>query len=182
MDDNFDHAISFNEFKKAMNDYKIGLTEAECLAVFDLIDRNQNGIVEINELVRALQGEMNAFRRQLVDAAFDKLDKNGDGTLTINDIKGIYSTKSHPDVRKGTRTEDEVLGEFLETFELHHNLRVGMKDQRVSREEFHEYYNNVSANIDNDQYFELMIVSGYRLYQDNPSAYHSFAPANYRSH
>lgn len=42
----------------------------------------------------------------------------------INDIKGVYSAKNHPDVRKGSRTEDEVLGEFLETFELHHNLKV----------------------------------------------------------
>ena len=40
------------------------------------------------------------------------------------DIKSVYSAKNHPDVRKGLKTEDDVLGEFLETFELHHNLRV----------------------------------------------------------
>jgi hypothetical protein len=62
-------------------------------------------------------------------------------------------------VKSGRKTEDDILGEFLETFEMHHNLKGGIRDQNVTREEFLEYYNNVSANIDNDQYFELMIVN-----------------------
>lgn len=62
-------------------------------------------------------------------------------------------------MKSGKRTEDDILGEFLETFEMHHNLKGGIRDQNVTREEFLEYYNNVSANIDNDQYFELMIVN-----------------------
>lgn len=67
---------------------------------------------------------MNDFRKNLVSQAFNKLDKQKDGILSIIDIKGVYSAKNHPDVRSGKRTEDEVLGEFLETFELHHNLKV----------------------------------------------------------
>ena len=31
----------------------------------------------------------------------------------------------HPDVKSGKRTEDEVLTEFIETFELHHNILNG---------------------------------------------------------
>jgi len=128
MDDNFDKCVSYNEFRKALNDYKMGLTDEETQALFSYMDLNGNGVVEIDELVRVLQGEMNEFRTNLVSQAFKKLDKNGDETLTINDIKGVYNAKNHPDVRSGKRTEDEVLGEFLETFELHHNLKVGMKD------------------------------------------------------
>lgn len=71
---------------------------------------------------------MNEFRVGIVNQAFNKLDKNKDGVLTLKDIKGVYSAKNHPDVKKGTKTEDEILGDFLETFELHHNLKVGMKD------------------------------------------------------
>lgn len=56
-----------------------------------------------------------------------------------------------------------MLGEFLETFELHHNLKRGTRDQRVTLDEFIEYYNNVSANIDNEEYFRQMIVNAYRL-------------------
>jgi len=128
MDDNFDKCISYSEFRKALNDYKMGLTDDQMKQLFSYMDLNGNGVVEIDELVRVLQGEMNEFRTNIVSQAFKKLDKTGDGILTINDIKGVYNAKNHPEVRSGKRTEDEVLGEFLETFELHHNLKVGMKD------------------------------------------------------
>jgi hypothetical protein len=42
--------------------------------------------------------------------------------IDINDIKGVYNASRHPDVKSGKKTEDEVLGEFIETFEQHHSL------------------------------------------------------------
>ena len=54
----------------------------------------------------------------------------------------------------GRKTEEQVLGEFLETFEAHHNIMVnGQRDFRVTFDEFIEYYTNVSASIDDDMYF-----------------------------
>lgn len=75
MDDNFDKCVSYSEFRKALNDYKMGLTDEETQALFSYMDLNGNGIVEIDELVRVLQGEMNEFRTNLVSQAFKKLDK-----------------------------------------------------------------------------------------------------------
>jgi len=56
------------------------------------------------------------------------MDRDQDGIIQINDIKSVYSAKYNPEVRKGLKTESEVLGEFLETFELHHNIKSGMRD------------------------------------------------------
>ena len=50
---------------------------------------------------------------------------NGDGVLDINDIKQRYNAQMHPEVKSGKRTEDEVLTEFMETFEQHHNTIHG---------------------------------------------------------
>lgn len=36
----------------------------------------------------------------------------------------LYNAKQHPDVKTGKKTEDDVLMEFLETFEQHHSLMV----------------------------------------------------------
>lgn len=47
------------------------------------------------------------------------MDKNGDGVLTVSDLRGVYSAKKHPLVIDGKKTEDEVLFEFLDTFDLH---------------------------------------------------------------
>jgi len=65
----------------------------------------------------------------------------------------------------GKKTEDEVLGEFLSTFETHHSITHGGAglDQRVDREEFMEYYANVSSSIDDDRYFELMMKNAWNF-------------------
>jgi hypothetical protein len=42
----------------------------------------------------------------------------------------------------------------------------GTKDRSVTPEEFLEYYNNVGASIDNDQYFELMMINAWKLHGD----------------
>ena len=92
------------------------------------------------------------------------MDKDGNGYIDINDIKGVYSAKTHPDVLNGKKTEEQILLEFLETFETHHSLRNnGAPDHIVTKEEFDEYYNNVSASVDNDQYFELMMNNAWKI-------------------
>ena len=91
--------------------------------------------------------------------------------LEPDDIKDVYNTRSHPAVLSGKKTEDEVLAEFLDTFEYHFNL-LNMnktKDQRISLEEFIEYYNNISMSIPDDQYFEVMMTNAWNL--DNKPNY-----------
>ena len=55
MDDDNDKAINYQEFTKAMRDYKIELTEREVKLVFDEMDRDNSGTLSIDELVRAIQ-------------------------------------------------------------------------------------------------------------------------------
>jgi hypothetical protein len=65
---------------------------------------------------------MNPYRKDFVIKAFKKVDRDGSGILDINDIKGTYNAKLHPDVKTGKKTEEEVLMEFLDTFEVHHAM------------------------------------------------------------
>jgi Ca2+-binding EF-hand superfamily protein len=114
--------------------------------------------------MRAVIGEMNAFRKAFVKKAFTKLDANGNGVIEVDDIKAFYNAKQHPDVKAGKKSEQEVLSEFLDTFEMHHGMKnPDERDRRIKLNEFYEYYNNVSASIDNDQYFELMMTNAWNL-------------------
>ncbi len=57
--------------------------------------------------------------------------------------------------------------DFIETFETHHNLRTGSaRDNKVTFEEFLEYYANVSISIDNDEYFALMMNNSWNIKGD----------------
>jgi len=70
----------------------------------------------------------------------------------------------HPDVKSGKKKEDDVLMEFLDTFEMHYSLsHEGSRDGRISSDEWIEYYNNVSMSIDDDKYFELMMNSAWNF-------------------
>jgi len=65
---------------------------------------------------------MNEFRKNFTKKAFSIMDKDKSGVLNIDDIKQTYNAKMHPDVKSGKKTEDAVLLEFLDTFEMHYSL------------------------------------------------------------
>ena len=107
---------------------------------------------------------MNPERINLVMKVYAKIDVNNNGIIDITDVKGVFNASRHPAVLEGRKTEEQVLSEFLETFEMHHCSFTGtMKDAQVTKEEFIEYYTNISASIDNDQYFALMINNAWNL-------------------
>lgn len=150
IDDDNSGNIDMSEFRKAIKDFRIDLNDTEIQTVFSAFDRDGSGSIDYDEFVRGVRGPMNGFRVKIVKSAFNKLDKDGSGIIDINDIKGVYNASRHPDVKSGKKSEDEVLGEFIETFEQHHAMNGGVRDRRVSIEEFNEYYNHISASIDND--------------------------------
>ena len=90
--------------------------------------------------------------------AFNIMDKDGSGVIDIDDIRQRYNAKMHPDVKAGKKTEDEILYEFIDTYEQHHSDNAeDARDGSVSKAEWEEYYNNVSMSVDRDDYFELMM-------------------------
>ena len=164
MDDNNSGSLDMYEFKKGIRDFQIDIPEQDIDNLFKAFDLNGNGEIDFDEFIRVVVGPLNQFRTQIVVKAYKIIDYNGDGQLDINDIKGKYNATKHPDVKSGKKTEDEVLKEFLETFEMHHNVMHGTKsDGIVTLDEFIEYYTNISANIDNDAYFDLMMTNAWNI-------------------
>lgn len=107
---------------------------------------------------------MNEFRVGFCKRAFKVMDKDGSGIIDIDDIRQRYNAKMHPDVKSGKKTEDEILYEFIDTFEAHHTEnKEDARDGRVTGSEWLEYYNHVSMSIDRDDYFELMMNQTWNL-------------------
>lgn len=100
---------------------------------------------------------MNERRKGFVLLAYQILDADKSGIVDLSDIKKLYNAKKHPDVIAGKRTEDSVLAEFLDTFDTEE------KDGKVTLREFEKYYGNVSASIDDDDYFELMMRNAWHI-------------------
>ena len=188
MDVNGDRTLSMSEFSLACKDFKINMTVDDIKFLFNQFDRNKDGRLDYNEFLRGVRGEMSDGRKELVRQAFNILDKNQNGQIEVADIAGTYSAEKHPAVVEGRKTEDQVLAEFLETFETHHNMAGGQNNSIVSPAEFEEYYNNVSASIDDDQYFAVMMDGSWNLSghaaqyqkQDNGWATEATGPQSYQ--
>ena len=62
-------------------------------------------------------GELNARRTQMVLMAFQLLDTDESGVIEISDLLGSFDGSKHPDVISGKRAFEDVLREFLDTFD-----------------------------------------------------------------
>lgn len=167
MDDDGSKTISLYEFTKACKEFRVGINEENVPLIFDLFDNNRDGTLNFDEFLMAIRGELNDFRRDIIEKAFRVIDRDGNGFLDIEDIKDLYNAKRHPDVIQGKKTEQQILMDFIETFETHHSIKHQHdRDSRVTLDEFTEYYANISISIDNDEYFALMMNNSWNIKGD----------------
>ena len=158
IDDDNSKTLDAEEFAKAMNECAIMLEKDQLLALFNWFDKDGNGSIGYEEFLEGCRGPLNEKRKGLILLAFDVMDKDGNGILEPDDVVNAYDAKRHPEVLAGKKTENEVLTEFLDTFDV-----GGEKDGKVTKNEFLNYYKNISASIDRDDYFELMIRNSWHI-------------------
>ena len=66
MDSDASGALDFNEFTRALEDYKVGLSEDEAKTLFASFDRNKDGTINFEEFMAAILGNLSDFRVNLV--------------------------------------------------------------------------------------------------------------------
>ncbi|CAG0883621.1 unnamed protein product [Darwinula stevensoni] len=158
MDDDGSRSLSFEEFCQGLGDTGLHLTYEEAQDVFRQFDREGSGCISFDEFLISVRPPMNASRRKLVAMAFHKMDATGDGVIALEDLRRTYNVRSDPKYISGEDTADVVLHKIITKFE-----KNGSVDGKVTRDEFFDYYSGVSASIDNDAYFDLMMRTAYKL-------------------
>lgn len=157
LDDRRDGRLDREDLKWGLFDFGLRLSDEEFEMLLDAVDTSGDGLVSYDEFLLAVRGPMNERRRAVVEEAFRKLDRDGSGEVTAEDLAGVFSAKFDEGVRAGTRTEAQALREFLSQWDT---LDA---DGRVTLDEFCRYYDDVSASVDSDDYFETMVRKCWRL-------------------
>ncbi|NXC06863.1 CAPSL protein, partial [Orthonyx spaldingii] len=158
IDGNNSRTLDFNEFLRGLHDYAVLINKEEAQELFQLFDKDGSGTIDFDEFLVTLRPPMSNARKEIIMQAFRKLDKTGDGVITIEDLRGMYNVKYHPKYINGDWTEDQVFRAFLDNFDSPYD-----KDGKVTPEEFMNYYAGVSASIDTDIYFIVMMKNAWKL-------------------
>lgn len=152
------------EARAGLQRFKVSVTPIEFEQLWNYICRNADGDVTVSEFVRQIRGDesVNERRYNAIREAFEYLDAKGSGSLRIATIAPLINLSDHPLVRKGTKSVDQVLQDFIDAWDKN-------RDGSISWEEWLTYYSDLSAGIEDDQYFELMIQNTWRIKRNSNS-------------
>ena len=154
-DEDKNNQLCFKEFNKFINDYRLNISEEEKKKIFKIFDKDNSETIDYAELVKGLVGHMNNYRTKILEKVFEKLDKEKTGKISFDTLVNSYDPYKHPQVLNGERNAQEVLCRFIDLFEYHFNLlNPDKNNEEITKEEFLEFYNYISACFDDDKYFE----------------------------
>lgn len=175
MDDSADRRLDFREFIDGCRGRGIHkMTDQELKEVFATFDKDGSGTIDFEEFLRAIRPKMNDFRTKIVNNVFDMVSGGGmkkraaeeygaregteaskfdsDHVISLDDLTAFYKCDKHPKYLNGEMSKKDVLLQFIRCFEADTSV-----DGVVTRDEFLDYYAGVSASIDEDNYFALMM-------------------------
>ena len=178
VDESGDKKISFNEFEKMFKRYRFNLSQVEINNLFNYFDKDGSGFIDYGEFVNGIVGELSQFRKDVLKQVFEKLDKDETGFITVGLLREAYNPKEHPLVRRGKRSEDEILGDFIDVLEYHFSLlnekndeNIDVNEIKIDFDEFCNFYKTISICIEEDKYFEVLVMSVWGIKKEGKSLY-----------
>jgi Ca2+-binding EF-hand superfamily protein len=132
-------------------------------------DTDGDGQINLEEFMRGLRDELTERREAIVWRAFGLMDRDGSGVVEAKDVAHLYDVSQHREFIEGTKTKDEILNDFLNSFD---GVK-GNNDGTISKDEWSEYYTDLSVSIPSDDYFVQMMESVWNICEDeDDDTYH----------
>jgi Ca2+-binding EF-hand superfamily protein len=163
IDDDRSGSLNLVEFRKGVKECRLEISDMQVKHLFNIFDKDDNGLVSYEEFLVGIRGMLSERRKYMVGLAFQVLDADKSGFIDLEDIKMNYNAKGHREVVAGYKTEEEVLRELLDNFDGGELKAKTTGDGMVTLEEFFSYYANISAGVDSDDYFELMMRNAWHI-------------------
>ncbi|EKF28443.1 hypothetical protein MOQ_007807 [Trypanosoma cruzi marinkellei] len=148
----------------------VAIQPMELDAIFKRFDRDGNGLIVAQQLLRELRGELPPHRLDVVICAFQLLTIEGGGSVDYKDMLSLFkfNVSSLPDVEEGVISCEEAIFDFV-------NCWPGKNDtSTVTLEDFVAYYTDVSPAIENDERFVTTVQRSWMIPETD--AYRSGPP------
>ena len=167
--------ISFENFYTIFQSNYIDIPLVDIKSIFGLFDNNNNEKqinsaseykIKYDLLLKSIIGNISIKRRALIQKVFDSFNKDKNGKILISDMKNRFNPSRHPDVLKGSKTENKIFGEFLDFLEIfreYYNNLHGGYTFNMGFQEFLEFYSEISLSIEDDKDFENLLINCWDL-------------------
>ena len=167
--------ISFENFYTIFQSNYIDIPLVDIKSIFGLFDNNNNEKqinsaseykIKYDLLLKSIIGNISIKRRALIQKVFDSFSRDKNGKILISDMKNRFNPSRHPDVLKGSKTENKILGEFLDFLEIfreYYNNLHGGYTFNIGFQEFLEFYSEISLSIEDDKDFENLLINCWDL-------------------
>lgn len=148
--------IEKEDLKATLIDFGINVKPKYLDLILSKVDSGKLGLVEIKDVMQLLRGPTPKVREDIVSKIFFNLDKEGSGLVNIDELSLNFRGEDHPLVSIGGYTEKDALNHLLKTFESQ-----GKLPKVITFEKFLDYYADLSASIDDDDYFISLVRSNW---------------------
>uniref|UniRef100_A0A0A9WX73 Crustacean calcium-binding protein 23 n=1 Tax=Lygus hesperus TaxID=30085 RepID=A0A0A9WX73_LYGHE len=140
--------LIFNNFpQESLRDAAYNVSLGKSAACVDASWR----VIDYDVFMDAVRGHMNAARKSVVLDTFYRMDFDNDGYLKIHEIQALFNAQKHPVVvSDGLYTAEKLLRWFLSVWDCDNSTK---QHGLVPLCEFFDYYNGLSATIDDDDVF-----------------------------
>jgi len=153
-----DRVLDLSEFTAGMLNMGLLHTADECRAVFEQMDTDKSGTLELEEFLTIAKGVLPEKRLALVKEAFSALLRPDDrGVASLRVLQDTFCTEHHPDRVTGQRTESQIWEHFQREFS-----NVATRG-RVTLNDFIRFYEGISAVTESDAYFEAVVRKSWNL-------------------
>lgn len=152
-DVNRDGTLSRAEFDRLIKEFRISDISApqRIHALWNLFDRDKNGVVSSHEFIRTIRGRMTPQREAVVRQVFDLLDIEHTGAVQRWDL--LMNFDPFPEAVERDVPVLDVLHNFL----VIGGAPGGQTQSTVPKLEFLAYYDNVSSSVDADNDFAQLV-------------------------
>ena len=157
-------------FTQICTKFDFGLTKEEIEELFVSFDKDERGMVNYDDFIRVLRGELNENRKNLIQNVFKHLDIDNKGYLTIEELLNIYQPKYSHEFLEEKKSEEESITIFEQSLKGNHKYLNGddASVKNIDPEEFEDFYESISMMIQNDDTFKDIVLKTWGLIKDEP--------------